>query len=179
MAIKAIDHQESLHGCLSAYRHQEDLTRRLDNLEGEVFSQELVNEIVLWKVNRYAGLSPEILSAIDGLAPIAPGDHRQAGQVLEALLGVRGVDLAMASTLLRFRNPHAFQIIDRHAYRALSGERLRLYPETPLERKLELYFGYLDALREFAQATGIAFESLDRLLYQFDKEKNGRLDEGA
>ena len=178
MIAKAIDRLESLDGYLKEYHYQPELTRKLDHVEDKAFTQELVNEIVLWKVNRYAGLPKQTLASIDSLTSIAPGDHRQAKDVILALLDTRDVDLAMASTLLRFRNPHAFQIIDRHAYRAVYGESLKLYTQTANARKIDVYFGYLDKLRELASLAGVAFEDLDRMLYQFDKRLNGTLDAG-
>jgi hypothetical protein len=38
---------------LKRYRYQSELTAHLDTLPDELFSQETVNEIVVWKVNRY------------------------------------------------------------------------------------------------------------------------------
>lgn len=35
------------------YKYQKELTENLDKLDGD-FSQNILNEIVLWKVNRYA-----------------------------------------------------------------------------------------------------------------------------
>lgn len=34
------------------YKYQEELTPKLDELEAD-FNQEIINEIALWKVNRY------------------------------------------------------------------------------------------------------------------------------
>ena len=39
-----------------------------------------------------------------------------------------------------------FQIIDRHAYRAVYGNDYSLYPSTPINRKIAVYFDYLDEL---------------------------------
>ena len=128
---------------------------------------------MLWKVNRYAALSSEALEALNSVVGLQPGSHRAARDVILALLGERGVDLSMASTLLRFRNPSTFQIIDRHAYRALYGNDLRLRGSKL--RKAELYLGYLDSLLELAHAKNVEFRTLDRVLYEFDRQKNGQL----
>ena len=50
-----------------------------------------------------------------------PNQHRKGESVPTALLGIYGVDLAMASTILPLRNPAVFQIVDRHAYRTVYG----------------------------------------------------------
>jgi thermostable 8-oxoguanine DNA glycosylase len=94
---------------------------------------------------------------------------------LKVLLNISGVDLPMASTILRFTNPKVFQIIDRHAYRAIYGKKYPLYQSTPTERKISLYFDYIDDLIELCKLKGLTFTTIDRLLYIFDKKNNGKL----
>jgi thermostable 8-oxoguanine DNA glycosylase len=149
----------------------------LDTLEDVCFTQNLINEIVLWKVNRYVSLSTEHFQEIEKIKLIETGQHRKARPVLETLLHVHGVDLPMASTFLRFRNPKAFQIIDRHAYRAIFGESYRLNVLSGLEKKISTYFEYLDRLLELCILRKLNFETIDRLLYIFDKRVNGKLKE--
>ena len=81
----------------------------------------------------------------------------------------------MASTFLRFQNADVFQIIDRHAYRALFGKRYPVYSATPLGTKVSVYFKYLDSLASLAASRGVPFRELDRILYMFDKRHNGSL----
>jgi hypothetical protein len=83
--------------------------------------------------------------------------------VIAALLLERGVDLPMASTFLRFRNPRVFQIIDRHAYRAISGNDYPLYPGSKDEEKIELYLCYLDDLVDLARSKNLEFRTLARI----------------
>ena len=83
--------------------------------------------------------------------------------------------MPMASALLRFRNPNVFQIIDRHAYRAVYGASYPLYPTSDPSRKILVYFDYLDQLVDLSKTKGVAFRDLDRALYMLDKEHNGRL----
>jgi hypothetical protein len=172
-AMKAIESNRNLPDFLKDYRYQLELTGRLDRLDSQPFTQAVVNEIVLWKVNRYTALSPATLELLNNVVGLQAGSHRAARDVILALLGERGVDLPMASTLLRFRNPSTFQIIDRHAYRALYGNDLRLRGSKL--RKAELYLGYLDSLLELAHAKNVEFRTLDRVLYEFDRQKNGQL----
>jgi thermostable 8-oxoguanine DNA glycosylase len=112
------------------------------------------------------------------LRKLKPGEHEHGRAVLQELLKVHGVDLPMASTLLRFRNPSVFQIIDRHAFRALYGRDYPLHTQSPAERKIEVYFAYLDDLRSLCELKGLKFETVDRVLYVFDKEANGGLAKG-
>ena len=92
--------------------------------------------------------------------------------MLERLLQTNGVDLAMASTILRFRNPEVFQIIDKRAYRVVYGEKLKVYHTTPIAKKKELYFNYLDKLNLLKHEVNIEFKLLDRALYELDKNIN-------
>lgn len=40
---------------------------------------------------------------------------------------------------------------------------------------MSLYFDYVDALVDLCAAKGLAFETIDRVLYKFDQAKNGKL----
>ena len=119
----------------------------------------MLNEIVLWKVNRYVSLTPGLLQDIRRMRDLKPNQHRQGQAILKALLNIHGVDVAMASTILRFRNPAVFQIIDRHAYRAVYGSDFRLNTKSSTERKVCVYFQYLDDLVSLCAARGLAFEN--------------------
>jgi len=145
--VTAGDFKGDLADFLREYNYQSDLTKRLDDLADLNFTRELINEIVLWKVNRFVSLEKGLLDRLDALKTLKAGAHRQADSVVESLLTVHGIDLPMASTFLRFRNPKVFQIIDRHAYRALYGKDYPLYVHRPTGRKLKIYFSYLDRLR--------------------------------
>lgn len=169
------NYDKSVDKFYSDYLYQTNLTNHLDNLSEIDFSQELINEIVLWKVNRYVSLKSGMLRKLDGLKTLRSGHHRQSKDVLDNLLNTHGVDLAMASTILRFRNPGVFQIIDRHAYRAVYGRKYPLYPYHSNSRKITLYFNYLDELVKIAKEINLEYEILDRLLYVFDKQLNGSL----
>src|ERR1039457_2182228 len=138
--IKATDFDGGLSDVLRQYKYQPELTKRLDNLDAVNLTPELLNEIVLWKVNRYVSLDEDQLRRTDALRKLKPGEHEQARPILAELLDAHGVDLPMASTFLRFRNPPVFQIIDRHAYRAVYGEDFPLHTKSPAERKIEVYF---------------------------------------
>jgi thermostable 8-oxoguanine DNA glycosylase len=171
----AREHRGNLSKYLKRYQYQRDLTTRLDTLPDEPFSQETINAIVLWKVNRYVRLPQELRDSLHALRVLSPHDHRRAEPVLLNLLDCHGVDLAMASTFLRFQNTDVFQILDRHAYRALFGERYTVNSKAPPNTKVAVYFKYLDSLHELAAARRVAFRELDRILYVFDKAHNGAL----
>ena len=157
------------------YEYQESLTDRLDNIEKLSFNQSLLNEIVLWKVNRFVELDNDIFREINELKELTFGEYEKGEHVLKHLIEINGIDLPLASAILRFRNPKVFQIIDRHAYRAVYGKRYPLYTKTNPERKINLYFDYLNKLAYLCNEKNLDFETIDRLLYQFDKDENGKL----
>jgi thermostable 8-oxoguanine DNA glycosylase len=172
---KASDFSGDLNTFLAAYKYQPELTRKLDNLEDTPIDQLLINEIVLWKVNRYVRIGDDNIKQIENLKNLKVGEHTKGNEVLKVLLNLNGVDLPMASTILRFMNPKVFQIIDRHAYRAVYGKKYPLYQTTRTEKKISIYFDYIAALIELCKFKGLVFATIDRLLYMFDKDKNGKL----
>ena len=171
----ARDYDGDLDAFLPEYHYQPGLTRKLDAIDASPFTQETINEIVLWKTNRYARLDVEVLNSVNEVMSLQIGEHRRGGAALVTLLEARGVDLPMASTILRFRNPKVFQIIDQRAYRAIYGQKYRLNTASAVRQKVSVYFDYLDKLVKFCIDFETPFETIDRLLYQFDKQLNGKL----
>jgi thermostable 8-oxoguanine DNA glycosylase len=172
---RAGDWEGALRQLLEEYRYQRELTECLDALGPQPFTQDVIKDIVLWKVNRYVKLSAGALAALNSVTEFQPKSHRNARDALATLLDERGVDLPMASSFLRFRNRKAFQIIDRHAYRAVYGQNYPLYSSSTDKKKIDLYFCYLDDLFMLAGSKEVDFASLDRVLYIFDKQINGKL----
>ncbi len=183
---KAWDHtKEQLEQFLNDYNYykpasglsQKSLTDELDSIEpDQAFDESTVHKILLWKIHRYADLSPDLLNRLNDVSRLTQTNKQEAKPVLEELLQTDGIDLPMASTLLRFRNPNVFQIIDRRAFRAVTEkDHYDLYSGSPVKRKVEVYFSYLESIDKLCEQTGINFADADRILYQFDKQNNGTL----
>ena len=51
----------------------------------------------------------------------------------------------------------------------------RCAPVDYLNQKVSVYFDYLDRVIALCEKRNIRFETVDRLLYIFDKRKNGKL----
>ncbi|GAB4490334.1 MAG: hypothetical protein OHK006_23070 [Thermodesulfovibrionales bacterium] len=173
--MKASDFDGDLSAFLSLYKYQPELTIHLDNLDNASIDQAKINEIVLWKVNRYVTLGEDAIAQLKKLQTLRTGEYAKGREMLKLLLGIKGVDLPMASTILRFINPKVYQIIDRHAYRAVYDKNYPLYHSTPVEKKMAVYFDYLADLLNLCQKKGLIFATVDRLLYIFDKQQNGNL----
>ena len=92
------------------------------------------------------------------------------------LLNTNGVQLAMASTILRFRNKKVYQIIDQRVYRIIyEGKELKLssyLSQKNIEYQIELYVQYLKDLNKICTDLKIPFKESDRVLFMADKRIN-------
>ncbi|MFL5789387.1 MAG: hypothetical protein ACJ748_15110 [Flavisolibacter sp.] len=149
------------------YVYQKDLTDHLDGITGDFTELEIL-KIVLWKLNRYVEVDECLRASINDLKRQYSTDAAKA--VLVTLLGCHGIDLPMASAILRFAVPDHLQIIDQRAYRILTGEKLKLTKS--IEEKVRLYFEYILLLKEKCHKYDIPFRKADRILYELDKDAN-------
>ena len=94
--VKASDFEGELTDFLTGYDYQVFLTKKLDDLASLSLTPKLVNEIVLWKVNRFVLLQKDLLNSLNALRTLKAGAHREARPVIDSLLRIRGVDLPMA-----------------------------------------------------------------------------------
>lgn len=154
-----------------AYKFQEGLTKKLDQLEGD-FDQSVINEIVLWKVNRYAKVDDSQLALLNEIDKNSLElDEELARDILVALLACSGIQLAMASTILRFKNPQVYQIVDQRVFRFIYGRTLQ--DELKKEKdQVKVYLDYLKKLKEVCKEKSIDFSKSDRVLYELDKKHN-------
>ena len=159
------------------FNYQEDLTDKLDDYKVD-FNQDVINEIVLWKVNRFALLDENTLGCLNRISKNDEEiDVKLTTEVLSKLLLTKGVQLAMASTILRFKNPAIFQIIDQRVYRLLYDHELKLKTylnEKNIASQIELYLNYLSDLRDACQTLSIKFEYADRILFMADRRVNSK-----
>lgn len=149
-----------------------------------------INKIVLWKLGRginFGDKEESILVMINDLKNA--NEFKDGENCLRELLKLSGVRLPMASTILRFRNPSVFQIIDQRVHRVLYKQDDNQYEivykkykntingksENKINQQVELYFKYLDDLRKYCNTNGVDFKLSDRKLYEKDKAKNGKL----
>jgi len=152
------------------YNFQPELTEKLDNVKSD-FNQELINEIVLWKINRYAELNNKTLDLINKIDRKGEFiDSALTGEILMHLLETKGIRLPMASTILRFRNPKIYQIIDQRVYRMIYGTEMKI--KTNLNDNIIQYLNYLTELRNVCDLYQIPFSESDRILYEYDKIMN-------
>lgn len=153
------------------YDFQPKLTSKLDLISTD-FDQEIINQIVLWKVNRYSEIDDNTLSLVNTIRKEDELINIEiTKQVLEKLLSTKGIQLAMASTILRFKNPKIYQIIDQRVFRFITGKNLPNYFSS-IDTQIYLYLEYLEKLKKVCNEKQIDFELSDRIIYELDKEFN-------
>ena len=143
-------------------------------------NRDIINEIVLWKMNRRPQVTEELIDAIFLLkeikTPLQILTDEKTAKVVEKLLQTKGMQLPMASTVLHFYYPEIFPIIDQRAYRELYAMD---YPKTMTKIPMltELYLKYIKDCWEYQQekCPEIAFSQIDKVLYQLDKEKGNKV----
>jgi thermostable 8-oxoguanine DNA glycosylase len=162
--------KEACEQAMKSYSYQDELTKRLDSYK-EDFTEMTILEIVLWKTNRYPKLADGVINDINDLRK--EYTEEKARNLLRKLLSddSRGFDLPMASTVLRFAVPDQLQIIDQRVYRFITDHDHLKIPFN-VEKKIDLYFDYIKALREKCDESGVSFNVSDRIFYQLDKERN-------
>ena len=158
------------------FNYQQKLTERLDNFDGD-FSQDLVNEIVLWKVNRYAQVDSQTIELLNRIDPKSKAVNEALTiEILQQLLRTKGVQLAMASTFLRYRNSDIYQIIDQRVYRIIYPNKIFKLTYTKsspnIEKQISSYLKYLSDLRVVCERLNIPFEQADRILFEADRRVN-------
>ncbi|WP_304067902.1 hypothetical protein [Pedobacter glucosidilyticus] len=159
--------------------YQHDLTQKLDADKSD-FDQNRLNEIVLWKVNRYAKFDEELITTLNSISPEDEQiDLEKTKHILKLLLNTKGVQLAMASTILRFRNPKVYQIIDQRVFRIIYPEKelktTTYQNEKLIEKQIQLYLTYLQDLREACSMLNIDFKEADRVLFMADRRVNEKI----
>ncbi len=169
MVYRSID-DSSLDRSDYVFNYQESLTNRLDRINTD-FDQSTIDQIVLWKTNRYVELDDETLCLLNKIANSNDTiDINTTKDLLKKMLGTKGIRLPMASTILRFKNPNVYQIIDQRSYRVLYKQQLSI-PNDP-EAQISLYLNYLEDLRSLCKNEEIDFREADRVLYWADKQLN-------
>ncbi|HOZ16693.1 MAG TPA: hypothetical protein PLS61_02790 [Candidatus Portnoybacteria bacterium] len=154
------------------YKYQKDLTDKLDLIQSK-FDQSIINEIVLWKVNRYVKITDEallLLNKINRNDSVINIDLTK--EILQNLLNTPGIRIALASTILRFKNPDIYQIIDQRVYRFIHPYGEELKNSTDRNKQISLYLEYLERLHKVCLTNNIPFRDSDRILYIMDKEFN-------
>ena len=166
-----------------AYANDEEIINRIKNCTGkdERENRDIINSIVLWKINRQVDIGLELFIAIKNLNIVPSAiktNENEIKKIICDLLQVKGVKIAMASTILKMFYPETFPIIDQRAYRELSEEDLPDYFGVSANQKYaELYFQYILDCHTYNKniCPNIKFDDIDKVLYQLDLEKGNKV----
>lgn len=172
---------------LNQYLYESDLqikekAQEIDSTDYDR-NRDLINEIVLWKLNRSVKIQDKTIMEIHGLRekihhPLEAVESKDVELVIIELLESKGIKIAMASTILHFYYPDFFPIIDQRAYRELTGEELPEYHGKDKNQKyMELYLDYIEKCYKFNTEIlpEAEFEYIDKILYQLDKDRKNKV----
>ena len=140
------------------------------NFKNQRENADIINEIVLWKINRQTFVKNELISDIKNLSEKVKSYNdissyeNEIEDIYNKLIGSKGVSAAMASTILKMFMPGALPIIDQRAYREIYGK------DMPSKVDGNAYFEYVKkVIEQFRKESGIHFSDMDKVLYQRDK----------
>ena len=134
-----------------------------------------IRRIVLWKYNRtvdFGDKEDAVIEKLNKLKTKCPLniDDDCFKDVLADLVESKGIGYPVASVILKMIKPDIFPIIDRRAYRALTGDDFEA-----ASCDYNQYMGYRKCLVKLAKRLNRPLSEMDEQLYEFDKEHNGPL----
>lgn len=165
------------------YENYEGIISRIQKSNGcsTQENQDILNEIMLWKTNRIITVSDEIIKTIIGWEfqyPLEAARNEGVHDIFQELLGAKGVQAPLASTILKMYHPHLFPIIDQRAYREIYNKEFpKFYSKDAYSRYADMYVKYVIDCYYYQQekCPDIKFCDLDKLLYQLDIEKGNKV----
>lgn len=156
-----------------------EIFNRISEETDEEKQIDIINSIVLWKLNRTPFISLETVRLIIKIKDInfENLDERVADikAVILALLESKGVRMPVGSTILHFYNPELFPIIDQRAYRELYGQEI---PERcKNDEWASIYIEYVKDCKVYheTKCPNIPFSRIDQVLYQLDKNSGKKV----
>lgn len=167
-----------------SYESDDNIKRRLNKLDKEDYKEnrDVINAIVLWKLNRSVAVTNDTLDLLNLMAeikdPLDAIGNLNFNKLIMQLLSSKGIKLAVASTILHFYNPSVFPIIDQRSYRELFHEDFPNYTSKDSDRMyIDLYKKYIKGCCEYntTNCPDIPFEYIDKILYQLDKDKKNKV----
>ena len=166
-----------------SYSSDKEIIKRINDCSGENEreNRDIINSIVLWKINREVNIGNELFNSIKNLRVNNFNfldKTEEIKDIILDLLNSDGIRIAMASTILKMFYPSVFPIIDQRAYRELVGKEMpTFYGIKANEKYMELYYKYISDCHEYNKnvCPEIAFTDIDKLLYQLDLEKGNKV----
>ncbi len=162
------------------YNSVDSIRKRVDecdnNSEDEL--KNIINEIVLWKLNRMVFVDKMTTSKLIELKNIKSAedaitvDKDKVIMSMTCLLNSKGIRCPMASTIMHFFNPNVFPIFDQRAYRVIY--KLDYKTSNNAKENVKMYMDYLEKCIIYYKNNNLdiffPFSEIDKYLYQLDKE---------
>ena len=154
------------------YDSCDDIIKRIGNcnFKNQRENADIINKIVLWKINRQTFVANDLILDIKKLSGKVrlctdiKSNRNEIKDIYNKLIKSKGVGAAMASTILKMFMPKALPIIDQRAYREIYGK------DMPSKVDGNMYFEYVEeVIKQFNKESGINFSDMDKVLYQRDK----------
>jgi hypothetical protein len=122
-------------------------------------------------------LDNETLGLINDIDPNSKEINiNKTRKILKTMIQKKGIQLPMASTILRFKNKKIYQIIDQRVFRIIYKNKklsLKSYQnEKNMNDQIDIYIQYLKDLANVCDNMKIPFDKADRILFMADKRIN-------
>lgn len=161
------------------YDAGENIFNRIKSSSDEKEQLDIINMIILWKINRRAIIDSETIKELMNMKNINLDNLEENKDKLKKcfndLISSKGIHLAIASTILHFYNPDTFPIIDQRAYRELHSEEM---PQNiKKEKAFDIYYECVLRCKEYWETNckELNFSDIDKVLYQLDKDRGNRV----
>jgi len=89
---------------------------------------------------------------------------------LNILATLRGVSVAVASTILHYLQPNDFPIFDYHARTTL--EKAGLWTRKTKDASAQAWLEYVKIMRQLSNQLGVSLRNLDKALFAYDKYRH-------
>lgn len=155
------------------YDKGDDIFNRIKNDKTITNQQDIINMIILWKINRRAKINSSVIEKLLHISEIKIDSLRSSENkeiedrlkdLINSLIKIKGIRLPMASAILHFYNPETFPIIDQRAYRELYKIDA---PNFTKENSCDIYLRYIkecyDYWKNNCENVGIKFSDVDKI----------------
>ena len=134
-----------------------------------------IRRIVLWKYNRTVDFCDKEDAILEKLRKLKRKRLLKIHdplieEIIADLVKSKGIGYPVASAILKMIRPKVFPIIDRRAYRALTGDDFKA-----ASCDYNKYMEYTKCLVKLAERLDRPLSEMDEQLYEFDKKKNRKL----
>ena len=161
------------------YDAGENILNRIKSSSDEKEQLDIINMIILWKINRRAIINSKTIKELMNIKAINLDNLEENQDKLKKcfndLIFSKGIHLAMASTILHFYNPDTFPIIDQRAYRELHSKEM---PQNIKKKEaFDIYYDYIFDCKKYWETNckELNFSDIDKVLYQLDKDRGNRV----